>query len=223
MTALLAGFGGGARGFIFTDIVSANRGGYNVATEATAAGWDGTSKLIANITINSSIVIQGSSGGAAISVPSTLPAGSTVDFLNNGEARGNGGDGGNGGNAPGGNGTDGTDGSTALKCDFATTFNNTLGVLNGGSGGDGGNQGDDEDGGDGGDGGYPNGSGGAGGDPISEEFSEGSEGASGTPASTPGVAGNSPPGSTGGAAGNAVEGDSNITWNGFGTRNGPIT
>lgn len=216
--------------FVFMDTISsptAYTGGYNVRTKATAAGWDGTSPLLANITVTSTGVI----GATSTAVPAFdtdlgYPAGTLLNLSI--QAGGYvSGKGGNGGNGTGGTGQTGETGGVGLKARYAITVNN-LGTVQGGGGG-GGGDGAGWGGGDGG-AGWAVGLGGASGGNAPPEGGAGVAGnltyavdssSYGGGGGQPGQAGNTAatinPGG-GGAGGNAIEGNSLITWTNTGTR-----
>jgi hypothetical protein len=132
-------------GYSFSATISANTLNYDVATAASAAGWNGTEALFASITINAGVVVGSSSTGAyAFTIPS-LPANSTVLLICNGTIVGMGGAGGTGGTANYGQTTNlgltgGASGGPGLLCQFPTTLQGA-GVIGGGGGGGGGGQG----------------------------------------------------------------------------------
>ena len=65
--------GMGAKGFGLTSVntfsflatISSNTTSYNIATAATAAGWNGVAPLIANVTINNGVVVSGTGNGTS--------------------------------------------------------------------------------------------------------------------------------------------------------------
>jgi hypothetical protein len=178
----------------------------NLRTAALAAGWNGSTKVIA--TVGPGIAITSSStGSAALTVNGAFPGG--VDLVNNGTIVGRGGAGGRGGsynNSPV-PATAGGAGGIALSVSTAITITNNGTVAGGGGGGGGGgnqtNQNDEREvNGGGGGGGAGNGTGGGGTNPG--YFDGGSPGNAGTP-TTAGTGGpSSPPLSpyTGGNGGN---------------------
>jgi hypothetical protein len=115
----------------FTFTISTNQSDANLATLATAAGWNGTSKLVA--TINSGVQITSTSTGTpALTISGSFPG--TVRLNNAGTIVGRGGTGGAGtgfGSVTGGNG------GVGLAVSVAVTINNT-GTIGGGGGGGGG-------------------------------------------------------------------------------------
>lgn len=133
---------------LFQFTISAATTDANLATLATAAGWDGTAALEA--TIASGVYVSGSTtANYGMTISGSFPAG--VTLINNGYILGDGGSGGKGGDSPNclNNQTGGTGGlgGTALVANVACTVDNTNGVIGGGGGGGGG-------GGAGGDGNY---------------------------------------------------------------------
>lgn len=128
---------GKANQFAFT--ISSNQTNANLATLATNAGWNGSSKVVA--TIGSGVLISSNSTGtAALTIPPSFPGG--VELINNGTIVGMGGNGGAGGNADAwysysNPGSPGASGGTALSVSTSTTITNN-GTLAGGGGGGGG-------------------------------------------------------------------------------------
>lgn len=128
---------GKANQFAFT--ISSNQTNANLASLATAAGWNGTSKVVA--TINSGVYVSSNSTGTpALTVNGSFPGG--VELINNGFIVGRGGNGGNGGAVPSRqnriSGTAGAGGGTALSVSSAITITNNNTVAGGGGGGGGG-------------------------------------------------------------------------------------
>jgi hypothetical protein len=139
--------------FSFIATISSNTTSYNLATQATAAGWNGVAPLIANITINSGVSVAGTGNttSSALILPSTIPTKSIITLTNNGTIYGAGGAGGQtvyagavyeqagnvagkgyGGSVPsnpygnsgsGTNGTSATSGYTGIYMATACTFN----------------------------------------------------------------------------------------------------
>lgn len=127
----------------FALTISSNQTNANLATLATNAGWNGTSKLVA--TINSGIYVSSNSTGTpALTVNGSFAGG--VELINNGYIVGDGGNGGNGGygNPKSASGssypTSGAAGGLALSVSSAITITNN-GTIGGGGGGGGGAQG----------------------------------------------------------------------------------
>ncbi len=236
--------------FFFTPTISSNTAGYDLRSQAVAAGWDQVIPLSATVTINSGVYVYApNTSSYAFTVSGSFPSGSILTVVNNGFIVGYGGGGGPGG--PGGPsgfvpGTPGGSGGPALFAGVATVVTNN-GTIGGGGGGGGG-------------GGassrrnnpkqqvassYPGGSGGGGtafgaggGAPIPGGSASlttagtGGAGGLGNNGGSGGTYGNSGSAGTpggrsgagaGGSAGNAVVGNSNITWPSFGTRLGGIT
>ena len=168
--------------FNFTATISSNTTSYNLVTAATAAGWNGVTPIIANITVNNGVSIAGTGDttSSAFLLTSTIPTKSIITLTNNGTIYGAGGAGGSGyngvveeaGNTDGvgfggdvpdnpygnlGSGTNGNNavnGYTAIYVDTNCTFNiYNYGTITGGGGGAGGNGGNNANGGNGGNGG----------------------------------------------------------------------
>lgn len=117
--------------------------GYNVATRATALGWDGVSPLNMRITITTGTVLYRTTNGYTFTLPA-MPAGSVIELVNNGAIVGRGGAGGDGGGVSGPgpspsftNGTNGTAGQPAMLVSWPLTITNN-GLIGGGGGGGGG-------------------------------------------------------------------------------------
>ena len=123
----------------FTLTISANQTNANLATLATNAGWDGSTKL--NAIINSGIYISSNSTGVpALTINGSFPGG--VELINNGYIVGRGGNGGAGTGStstgsPSG-GSAGSSGGLALSVSSAISINNASGTIGGGGGGGGG-------------------------------------------------------------------------------------
>jgi len=140
-TISLASFYGKANTFPFNLTSGSN---LNLRTQALAAGWNGTTKVVA--TIPASNYIQSSSVGSyALTIDGSFPNG--VELVNNGVIVGRGGNGGYGGAgspacncyAFANNGqTSGTNAGPALYVSVAVTINNASGIVGGGGGGGGG-------------------------------------------------------------------------------------
>ena len=120
---------------------------FNIATEATAAGWDGSTIIIANLTIPSGAYL-GSSSTSTYSLETTsMVAGSTVNLTLNsgGFLVGRGGTGGGGAGQSVTTASTGTAGGPALNVISGITFNLTNnGTIGGGGGGGGGGNGGDD-------------------------------------------------------------------------------
>jgi hypothetical protein len=78
-------------GFRFEAIISANVQNYNVRTAALAGGWDGTTRLLATVTVNAGVYVWTDTTSTAAFVTGSMPAGSTVNIVNNGFIMGKGG------------------------------------------------------------------------------------------------------------------------------------
>jgi hypothetical protein len=213
----MSNFYGKANQFAFT--ISTNQTNANLASLATAAGWNGTSKVVA--TIGSGIYVYSTSTGTpALTISGSFPGG--VELINSGLIYGMGGAGGVGGGFNGSSYTNpsaGSVGGNALTVSVAVSITNNGTISGGGGGGGGGGYNAPSDGkfifpagGGGGGGGRVNASGGSGG--VSPQGSTGSAGGSGT-LSAAGVGGPggarsqapSYPGGTGGTGGvNAATG-----------------
>lgn len=128
-------FSGG--GFAFSQTISTQVTAYNLITEATAAGWDGVSPIIATIAITAAgSVVGGAGAGLAFDVPA-LPNGSLVTIVNDGYIAGGGGAGGAGG-AYTGSATSGQQGGTALRTRMPLVLKGAGSIAGGGGGGGGG-------------------------------------------------------------------------------------
>jgi len=135
--------------FAFSTSISTTIYEFNLATAATALGWDGTAPMDAVISIESGGAVYSNSTATPAMTISDLPAGSTVLLNNAGNIIGRGGNGGNGcditfqGNAgTGGNvitaaAVAGGAGGTAISLNSNIVINNT-GIIAGGGGGGGG-------------------------------------------------------------------------------------
>ena len=169
--------------FSFTATISSNTTSYNLATQATAAGWNGVAPIIASITVNNSISLSGTGDttSSALILPSTIPTKSIITLTNNGTIYGAGGAGGrtnySGGYEEAGNvdgigfggdvpsnpygdsnpaisGSSASNGYTAIYVATDCTFNiYNYGTITGGGGGAGGNGSNNAGGGSGGNGG----------------------------------------------------------------------
>ena len=190
----MSDFYGKANQFAFT--ISSNQTNANLATLATAAGWNGTSKVIA--TINSGIYVSSNSTGTpGLTVSGSFPGG--VELVNNGYIIGMGGAGGIGGGISLNTriaGSAGSSGGLALSVASAVSITNN-GTIGGGGGGGGGGQGGQlfdgkagynvgGGGGGGGRSGATNSSGGAGGTASGFTSASGGAGGAGTSASAGG-------------------------------------
>lgn len=128
----MSNFYGKANQFAFT--ISSNQTAANLATLATAAGWNGSSQLIA--TIGSGVYLSSNSTGTpGLTVSGSFPGG--VSLINNGYIIGMGGAGGRGGGTNAG--AAGSTGGLALSVSSAISITNN-GTIGGGGGGGGGGQ-----------------------------------------------------------------------------------
>lgn len=182
--------GMGAKGFGLTSVnafsfiatISSNTVSYNLATQATASGWNGVTPLMVFLTINNGISLSGTGDttSSALILPSSIPTKSIITLTNNGTIYGAGGAGGSGyagvveeagntdgvgfggdvpdnpygGSGSGTNGNNAANGYTAIYVSTDCTFNiYNYGTITGGGGGAGGNGGNNAGGGNGGNGG----------------------------------------------------------------------
>jgi len=191
MPLLHRGGGMGAKGFGLTSVntfsfiatISSNTTSYNLATQATAAGWNGVAPIIANITVNNGVSVNGTGDttSSALILSSTIPTKSIITLTNNGSIFGAGGAGGLtnytgvyaeagntdgageggdvpnngiGGDNPAVGGSSASNGFTAIYMATNCTFNiYNYGTITGGGGGAGGNGSNNSGGGNGGNGG----------------------------------------------------------------------
>lgn len=125
-------------GRLILDLVfAANESDVNLATKASALGWNGVSPVTINVTINAGVVLSASNTTGYGLDETGLVIGSVVNITNNGKINGAGGAGGAGGfNA--GDGSPGSIGGNAFRATVTTNFNNASGEVNAGSGGNGG-------------------------------------------------------------------------------------
>lgn len=192
--------------FIFNRTIAANTTNYNLKSELIAAGWDQTSMVNANVTINAGVYVGSTSILTySFDTGSGIPSGSLITITNNGFIIGKGGSGSGGGNSGSSGGTGGTIGGPALLVQTPITIYNN--VIGGGGGGGGGGRGGQMEsggpyyggGGGGGGQGYTTSTGGYGGG-TGGLGSDGTAGAAGT-VSNHGSGGSGPIGS-GGNGGN---------------------
>jgi hypothetical protein len=126
----MSNFYGKANQFAFT--ISSNTANANLASLATAAGWNGTSKVVA--TIGSGVYVYSTSTGTpALTINGSFPNG--VELVNSGLIYGMGGAGGAGAGPYGG--STGASGGNALTVSVAVSITNN-GTISGGGGGGGG-------------------------------------------------------------------------------------
>jgi hypothetical protein len=96
-----------ANTFTFNKTIAANTTNYNLYDDMVAAGWNGTLKVNATVTINNSVYVYSTSTGTYGFNVSSIPSGSVISITNNGFIYGRGGAGGNsttGTGSTGGNG-----------------------------------------------------------------------------------------------------------------------
>lgn len=130
--------------FTFNQTISSNTANYNLRNAAIAAGWNGSTPLVANVTVNGGVYVYSTSTGAWAFDTGSIPAGSSISLTNNGIIEGAGGTGGGGAVVPngvlnsfGGAGVGGA-GGPALRAQFSMTIANNGTVAGGGGGGGGG-------------------------------------------------------------------------------------
>lgn len=212
--------------FIFSPTISGYITNYNVRSEAIAAGWDGSTPLIATIT-NNGVIGSNSTSLYAFDTDSGYPVGSTIALINNSYITGRGGNGANYGP------NNGSSGGPALIARVNISITNNS-IIQGGGGG--GGAGQYPWGGGGGGGGYPGGTGGIGG---GYDDGQGPNGRNGTltaggiggyyyggAGGKPGASGGSSSTSSvgyGGPPGQAITLNGNISWISTGTIYGPIS
>jgi hypothetical protein len=117
--------------------ITSNQANANLRSLAVAAGWPGTTKVVA--TINPGIFVYSTSTGTpALTVNGAFPNG--VELVNNGTIQGQGGSGGNGGISyqPPTGGSPGSGGGLALSVSVPITITNNNRIAGGGGGGGGG-------------------------------------------------------------------------------------
>ena len=128
---------GSGAGYVFKETVSASTQNYNLKARALAAGWDGVTPLVAEITVAGGIVIgSASTASYAFDTGSGFPAGSTLALVNNGSIVGARGAGGIGGDVSS-SARNGGSGGPALRAQSLLEITNR-GVIGGGGGGGGG-------------------------------------------------------------------------------------
>jgi len=126
---------GKSNGFTFNKTISTNTTYYNIRSDAIANGWDGTTTLIATVTINAGVyVYSDNTATPAFDTGSTFPVGSTLTIINNGYIMGKGGAGGDQA-IPSPNGQPG---GPAVSLSYPVSINTTSGYILGGGGGGGG-------------------------------------------------------------------------------------
>jgi len=127
--------------FLFIRTISSNQVDYNLNTALTAAGWNGLTPVIANITIASAVQFTASANTIPAFTVGTLPTGSSVYITNNGYIVGRGGRGVGKGyptntsynlTAPAT-----ANGGVALSVSSLVSIDNASGTIGGGGGGGG--------------------------------------------------------------------------------------
>lgn len=88
---------GKSSNFSFSQTISSNYTNYNLHNSLISAGWNGTQKVNASVTINSGVSVYSTSTGTYAFLISCIPSGSSVTVTNNGRIMGMGGNGGAGG------------------------------------------------------------------------------------------------------------------------------
>jgi len=232
------------RGISVTELtVSTNQTNFNLHSWASANGWTGVSELI--VTVAPGVYLtSNSTGTAGVTINGSFPGG--VSFINNGNILGMGGNGGVGSNGAG------AAGGSALLVQSAVSLSNNGTIAGGGGGGGAGANGNGGQGGGGGGGrtGLTNSAGGARAGVAGTLATAGGGGASiyytvrvmtraateytaavyrtdvytagaGSAGGTWGANGTGA-GGAGGAGGKSVSGNSFITWQNLGTRNGGV-
>lgn len=122
----MSNFYGKSIGFAFT--INTNQSNANLATLATAAGWDGISKVVATVAANV-YVFSTDTGTPALTIPNSFPNG--IELVNNGNICGRGGNGGI-------QNAVGAAGGTAINILRNVTITNNSFIAGGGGGGGGG-------------------------------------------------------------------------------------
>ena len=77
--------------FTFNKTISANTENYDLKEDAMASGWDGTSILLANVTINSNVYVWSSDTSVPGFDATGIPSESTINIVNDGYIIGKGG------------------------------------------------------------------------------------------------------------------------------------
>jgi hypothetical protein len=218
--------------FAFAQTISSNTTNYNLQSAAFAAGWNMVAPLIATITINPGVTLYSTSSPTPAFDTGAMPAGSSVNVINNGTIVGASGLGGAGGIGSGNSGAAGGAGGTGLRVTGATSVTNN-GIIAGGGGGGGGDGGFSET--DFG-GNYVSELGGGSGGNGAGINTAGLRGGARGQAGTAGIAGlvsfnwdtqtqwfnGNSTGGAGGAGGAATQGNAYITWVATGTRIGAL-
>jgi hypothetical protein len=131
-TITISNFYNGAGAFVFNQTISSSANNYNLNTALTNAGWNGTSAVQVNVTINNGVYVYSNSydGSTPAFYVGTLPSHSAVSITNNGVIAGCGGSvttASNGGN-----------GSPGMEIHYPVTItNNNNAYITGGGGGGG--------------------------------------------------------------------------------------
>ena len=79
--------------FLFFRTITTNQTDYNLYNAMTAAGWNGQTPVLVDLTINSGVVIGASANTVSAFTVNSLPTGSSVKITNNGYIVGRGGQG----------------------------------------------------------------------------------------------------------------------------------
>lgn len=139
----------------FTTSITTNITNYNLYDDALAAGWNGISPLLANVTVERNVYVYATTTSVAGFTTNTagtdFPGGSAINIINNGYIIGKGGDGGQ--CSPGLCAGYGFPGGTAMNINFPVTITNNSYIAGGGGGGAGNGSGEGVEGGGGGAGG----------------------------------------------------------------------
>ena len=85
---LLLGLGSG---FVFNVTIASNVSNYDLYTQATAAGWNGTTPLNSTVTINSGVEVTSTSTSLPAFQINNIPTNSSLTLINNGYIVGKGG------------------------------------------------------------------------------------------------------------------------------------
>jgi hypothetical protein len=126
--------------FIFETSITTNITNYNIATAATAAGWDGNSIIYATITVAAGVYVYATTTGTAgLSTGTGYPDNSKIEIINNGFIIGKGGDGyvvtvsdfATGVGGP----RNGNPGGPAMNINYAVTITNNSYIAGGGGAG----------------------------------------------------------------------------------------
>lgn len=121
----LCGCGVGNSEFRFDDTISSYRANYDIRAAAVAAGWNQITPLVANITINSGVVVGSTSTGSyAFDTGATFPDGTLLSLTIAGHIEGMG-------------GASDANGGPALRAQYPISINNGAGTIGGGGGGGG--------------------------------------------------------------------------------------